>query len=119
MGFTDYSHVNMDTSSSEYLQPTSEGSWRNRLIERTDVFFTIAFAVECGLKIVAMGYFKDQKTWNAERMKQLKKTVHTTGIARPAAARGAWRCGLRVCGISRCGAIVLGGRTPVPPSSKS
>ena len=75
MGFTDYSHVNMDTSSSEYLQPTSEGSWRNRLIERTDVFFTIAFAVECGLKIVAMGFVWGKGSYLRDPWNKLDFTV--------------------------------------------
>ena len=75
MGFTDYSHVNMDTSSSEYLQPTSEGSWRNRLIERTDVFFTVAFAVECGLKIVAMGFVWGQGSYLRDPWNKLDFTV--------------------------------------------
>jgi hypothetical protein len=63
LGLSDYSHVN----SNGELVP--EGSWRNTLIGRSEIIFTLIFTIECILKIIGMGfsgpkgYLKDRWNW--------------------------------------------------------
>lgn len=63
LGLSDYSNVN----SQGELVP--EGSWRNTLIARSEIVFTLIFTMECLLKIVGMGfygpkgYLKDRWNW--------------------------------------------------------
>jgi hypothetical protein len=63
LGLSDYSHVN------SHGELTPEGSWRNTLIGRSEIVFTLIFTVECVLKIIGMGfygpkgYLKDRWNW--------------------------------------------------------
>ena len=40
----------------DYLDPDDETDW-NQSLQSFDIYFTIAFCIECGLKIFAMGFF--------------------------------------------------------------
>ena len=63
LGLSDYSNV------SNRGELISEGSWRNTLIDETEVIFTIIFTIECILKIIGMGftgpngYLHDRWNW--------------------------------------------------------
>jgi hypothetical protein len=62
LGISDYSNV--DSSG----QLVTRGSWRNTLIQQTEIIFTSIFTVEMIVKWIAMGlsptrgYFRDR--WN-------------------------------------------------------
>eukprot|EP00949_MAST-11_sp_MAST-11-sp1_P005328 g5328.t1 len=54
MALQDYSKIDFETG-----EPLLEGSFRNQLVESAEYFFMFFFAVECGIKIIAMGFILD------------------------------------------------------------
>lgn len=57
LAMTDYRYVDKEGI------PRSEHSWRNKLVEATEIPFTICFAMECFIKIIAMGLFMGNRTY--------------------------------------------------------
>ena len=63
LGISDYGNVNSDG------ELVANGSWRNTLIDQTEILFTLVFSVECILKVIGMGftgknsYMKDRWNW--------------------------------------------------------
>jgi len=63
LGMSDYGNVDSDG------ELIAEGSWRNTLIEHSEVVFTVVFSIECMLKVFGMGftgqrsYLKDRWNW--------------------------------------------------------
>ena len=63
LGMSDYQNVNVDG------ELIAKGSWRNTLIEQSEVVFTVVFSIECMLKVFGMGftgkksYLKDRWNW--------------------------------------------------------
>ena len=63
LGLSDYGNVD---SKGELI---ANGSWRNTLIEQSEVVFTVVFSIECLLKVFGMGftgqksYLKDRWNW--------------------------------------------------------
>jgi hypothetical protein len=76
LGMSDYSHVN---SHGELVE---QGSWRNRLIRRSELVFTLIFSLECALKIVGMGFY-GQKGYLKDRWNWLDFLVVVTGSEPP------------------------------------
>ena len=61
---TDYTSVVTSPSDPLYGMPSADnGSWRNLIVEFTEPFFSIAFALECMLKVVAMGFCLDEHSY--------------------------------------------------------
>ena len=53
----------------ENYQPTSEKSFRNKLLEKAEILFMMIFITECLMKIMAFGFIKGNRgylksTWN-------------------------------------------------------
>lgn len=63
LGLSDYGSVDSDG------ELIANGSWRNTLIEQSEVVFTVVFSIECMLKVFGMGftgkksYMKDRWNW--------------------------------------------------------
>lgn len=63
LGMSDYSNVNGKGDL------VATGSWRNTLIDQTEIIFTIIFTIECVFKIIGMGftgkngYLHDRWNW--------------------------------------------------------
>jgi hypothetical protein len=63
LGMSDYSNVD---SKGDLV---AAGSWRNTLIDETEIIFTIVFTIECVFKIIGMGfagkngYLNDRWNW--------------------------------------------------------
>ena len=62
LGMSDYRVVN---SAGEPVVSNAAGqtSFQNAIVENTELFFTIAFTVECFLKIVSLGLILSKKTY--------------------------------------------------------
>lgn len=73
---SDYSHVN---SHGELIE---DGSWRNTLIGRSEIIFTLIFTIECCLKIIGMGFY-GSKGYLKDRWNWLDFIVVITGYALP------------------------------------
>lgn len=54
---TDYGNVD------ETGLPSSDLSWRNKVVEVTEYPFTILFTLECIIKIIVMGFIKGPNTY--------------------------------------------------------
>jgi hypothetical protein len=66
LALTDYSITAVDPRT---LNPDPDRSWRNLVVSRSELYFTIIFAMEAVLKIVGMGFMFDegsylQDKWN-------------------------------------------------------
>jgi hypothetical protein len=72
LGMSDYSHVN---SHGELVE---NSSWRNTLIRRSELVFTLIFTLECVLKIIGMGFY-GQKGYLKDRWNWLDFLVVLTG----------------------------------------
>jgi voltage-dependent calcium channel L type alpha-1D len=63
LGLSDYEYVDGEG------ELIANGSWRNTLIEQSEVVFTVVFSIECMLKVFGMGftgkhsYLKDRWNW--------------------------------------------------------
>lgn len=73
IGLSDYSHVNSDGELVE------AGSWRNVLVARTEIIFTVLFTLECVLKVICMGFF-GPKGYLADKWNWLDFVVVVTGL---------------------------------------
>lgn len=58
MALTDFSVVDPDTG-----LPDASGSWRNALVEWLEIPFTLIFATECSIKILAHGFIHGPHTY--------------------------------------------------------
>eukprot|EP00602_Paraphysomonas_sp_CaronLab_P008605 CAMPEP_0185034492 /NCGR_PEP_ID=MMETSP1103-20130426/24443_1 /TAXON_ID=36769 /ORGANISM="Paraphysomonas bandaiensis, Strain Caron Lab Isolate" /LENGTH=1644 /DNA_ID=CAMNT_0027571169 /DNA_START=197 /DNA_END=5132 /DNA_ORIENTATION=+ len=72
LGMSDYSNVD---SKGDLV---AEGSWRNTLIDETELLFTIVFTIECVLKVFGMGFF-GKKGYLHDRWNWLDFVVVVTG----------------------------------------
>lgn len=57
MACTDYRYVDKD------YQPTSEGSERNKFVEKSEIVFNIVFIIECIFKIVTYGFLLNKDSY--------------------------------------------------------
>ena len=81
LALTDYSVVNPTDG-----EP-STASWRNAVVDHTELFFTLSFTVECVLKIMSMGFFMTPGTYLRDGWNVLDFVVVVTGCVAPASAR--------------------------------
>eukprot|EP00752_Nemacystus_decipiens_P001936 g1865.t1 len=56
LALVDWSAIDEDPSSEDVGEPIAEGSWRNTLLYETEIFFTVMFALEFVLKVIAQGF---------------------------------------------------------------
>ena len=63
LALTDYNTIVSTPSDPLFGMPSAEGSWRNAIMELTEPIFTAAFAAECALKIVAMGFCLEEHSY--------------------------------------------------------
>ena len=57
LSLTDYGNVDIEGV------PTSDGSWRNTVVEMTEIPFTFFFFIECVMKILGKGFITDEKAY--------------------------------------------------------
>ena len=69
LAMTDYSQVD-----SEGL-PSSVNSTRNKIVEVTEIPFTVLFTLECILKIIVMGFVATPNTYLRDSWNQLDFVV--------------------------------------------
>lgn len=56
LALVDWRVIDEDPSSDDVGEPLADGSWRNTLLYETEIFFTVLFALEFVLKVVAQGF---------------------------------------------------------------
>ena len=71
LGMSDYANVDSDG------ELIAKGSWRNTLIEQSEVVFTVVFSIECILKVFGMG-FTGKKSYLHDRWNWLDFLVVVT-----------------------------------------
>ena len=69
LAMTDYSNVDADGV------PSSEGSWRNQVVEITEFPFTILFTAECVVKIIVMGFVSSKNSYLRDSWNRLDFVV--------------------------------------------
>ena len=101
MGMTDFQNIETDKSSSNYMQPIPQGSWRNTAIDSTEMIFGIIFAVECALKVIGMGFVMEPGSYLRDPWNCLDFAVVVTSAIDLIAGAGAGLSGLRTLRILR------------------
>ena len=86
LALTDYSVVDAETG-----EP-SDKSWRNAVVDKTELFFTLSFTVESALKIMSMGFFMVPGTYLRDGWNVLDFIVVVTGYAALALPSGSRCC---------------------------
>lgn len=63
LALTDWSVIDEDPASSTVGEPSEAGSWRNKLLYRSEPVFTAFFTMEFVLKVIAQGFCLGQGTY--------------------------------------------------------
>lgn len=80
LAMTDWTVINEDPDS-EYLgQPSTEGSWRNAMVYRSEVIFIAIFTIEMAIKVVATGFCRGRKAYLRDPWNVLDFLVVVTGL---------------------------------------
>jgi hypothetical protein len=59
--------------------PGGEKSWRNAIVEESEIFFLVLFTIECLIKVVALGFVVGKTTYCHDGWNLLDFTVVATG----------------------------------------
>jgi hypothetical protein len=99
LGFADYGAVEADGN-------LSDTSWRNRLVNTSELYFTGIFTLEAVLKIICMGFVMSPHSYLRDGWNILDFTVVLSGCVVPGVARGVAPSPLprRVC-VRVCGGV--------------
>lgn len=75
LALTDYTCVDMTTG-----KPGTSCSWRNALVEETEIYFTIAFSLECVIKIISTGFCLGENTYLTDPWNVMDFVVVVSGL---------------------------------------
>lgn len=80
LALTDWSVINENPESETVGQPITEGSWRNLLLFKSEIVFTIFFTMEFVLKVVAQGFFRGRGSYLRDSWNILDFMVVVTAL---------------------------------------
>lgn len=80
LALVDWRVIDEDPSSEDVGEPIAEGSWRNALLYETEIFFTVMFALEFVLKVVAQGFVLGRGAYLRDSWNMLDFLVVVTAL---------------------------------------